>query len=46
MVGISGGALSKDYNIRLSDVVVGTSKNSKNELLQYDFRKTIQNCSF
>jgi nucleoside phosphorylase len=46
MVGIGGGAPSKDQDIRLGDVVVGTSKNSKNELLQYDFRKTIQNRSF
>jgi hypothetical protein len=46
MVGIGGGAPSKDYDIRLSDVVVGTSKNGKNKLLQYDFRNTIQNRSF
>jgi nucleoside phosphorylase len=46
MVGIGGGAPSKDYDIRLGDVVVGTSKNGKNELLQYDFGKTIQNRSF
>jgi nucleoside phosphorylase len=46
MVGIGGGAPSKDHDIRLGDVVVGTSKNGKNELLQYDFGKTIQNRSF
>jgi hypothetical protein len=46
MVGIGGGAPSEGHDIRLGDIVVGTSKNGKNELLQYDFGKTIQNRDF
>jgi nucleoside phosphorylase len=46
MVGIGGGAPSEGRDIRLGDIVVGTSKNGKNELLQYDFGKTIQNRNF
>lgn len=46
MVGIGGGAPSQEHDIRLGDVVVGASKNGKNELLQYDFGKTIQNRTF
>jgi nucleoside phosphorylase len=46
LVGIGGGAPSKKHDIRLGDVVVGTSLSGKNEILQYDFGKTIQNRSF
>jgi nucleoside phosphorylase len=46
MVGIGGGAPSEDHDIRLGDIVVGTSRNGKNEILQYDFGKTIQNRGF
>jgi nucleoside phosphorylase len=46
MVGIGGGVPSEGHDIRLGDIVVGISKNGKNELLQYDFGKTIQNRSF
>jgi nucleoside phosphorylase len=46
MVGIGGGAPSEGHDIRLGDIVVGTSRNGKNELLQYDFGKTIQNRKF
>jgi nucleoside phosphorylase len=46
MVGIGGGAPSEDHDIRLGDIVIGTSRNGKNEILQYDFGKTIQNRSF
>jgi nucleoside phosphorylase len=46
MVGIGGGAPSEGHDIRLGDVVVGISRNGKNELLQYDFGKTIQNRKF
>jgi nucleoside phosphorylase len=46
LVGIGGGAPSKDHDVRLGDIVVGTSRNGKNEILQYDFGKTIQNCGF
>jgi nucleoside phosphorylase len=46
MVGIGGGAPSEDHDIRLGDIVVGISRNGKNELLQYDFGKTIQNRNF
>jgi nucleoside phosphorylase len=46
MVGIGGGAPSEDHDIRLGDIVVGTSRHGKNEILQYDFGKTIQNRSF
>jgi nucleoside phosphorylase len=46
MVGIGGGAPSEGHDICLGDMVVGISKNGKNELLQYDFGKTMQNRSF
>jgi nucleoside phosphorylase len=46
MVGIGGGAPSEGHDIRLGDIVVGISGNGKNELLQYDFGKTIQNRKF
>jgi nucleoside phosphorylase len=46
MVGIGGGAPSEDHDIRLGDIVVGTSKNGRNEILQYDFGKTIQHRGF
>jgi nucleoside phosphorylase len=46
LVGIGGGAPSNDHDIRLGDIVVGTSRNGKNEILQYDFGKTIQSQSF
>jgi nucleoside phosphorylase len=46
MVGIGGGAPSEGHDIRLGDIVVGISRNGKNELLQYDFGKTIQNRKF
>ena len=46
MVGIGGGAPSKDHDIRLGDIVVCTSKNGKNEIWQYDFGKTIQHREF
>jgi nucleoside phosphorylase len=46
MVGIGGGAPSKDHDIRLGDIVVGASRNGKNEIWQYDFGKTIQHRGF
>jgi nucleoside phosphorylase len=46
MVGIGGGAPSEGHDIRLGDIVVGISRNGKNELLQYDLGKTIQNRKF
>jgi nucleoside phosphorylase len=46
LVGIGGGAPSEKHDIRLGDVVIGTSLSGKNEILQYDFGKTIQNRSF
>jgi hypothetical protein len=46
MVGIGGGAPSEGHDIRLGDIVVGISRNGKNDLLQYDFGKTIQNRNF
>jgi nucleoside phosphorylase len=46
MIGIGGGAPSEDHDIRLGDIVVGASRNGKNEILQYDFGKTIQHRGF
>jgi nucleoside phosphorylase len=46
MVGIGGGAPSEGHDIRLGDIVVGISRNGKNDLLQYDFGKTIQDQNF
>ena len=46
MVGIGGGAPSEHHDIRLGDVVLGAPTNGKNELLQYDFGKKIQERNF
>lgn len=42
MVGIGGGAPSKDHDIRLGDVVVSASRDGNASVLQYDFGKTMQ----
>ncbi|EJT76906.1 hypothetical protein GGTG_06820 [Gaeumannomyces tritici R3-111a-1] len=46
MVGIGGGAPSKEHDIRLGDVVVSSPGGGKGGVLQYDFGKTIQNQAF
>ncbi|KAJ0347620.1 hypothetical protein COL154_013828 [Colletotrichum chrysophilum] len=46
MVGIGGGAPSKEHDIRLGDVVVSSPSGGKGGVFQYDFGKTIQNLSF
>lgn len=46
MVGIGGGAPSPKHDIRLGDVVVSASGNSKGGVFQYDFGKAIQNQKF
>ncbi|VUC34817.1 unnamed protein product [Clonostachys rosea] len=46
MVGIGGGAPSKNHDIRLGDVVVSAPREGKGGVLQYDFGKTIQDQSF
>ena len=46
MVGIGGGAPRSDRDIRLGDVVVGSSKGGYGGVVQYDFGKKIQNQSF
>ncbi|GKT68785.1 kinesin [Colletotrichum tofieldiae] len=46
MVGIGGGAPSPKHDIRLGDVVVSKPGGGNGGVFQYDFGKTIQNCSF
>lgn len=46
MVGIAGGAPSKDHDIRLGDVVVSGRDAGTGGVLQYDYGKTIQNQAF
>ncbi|KAL7817007.1 hypothetical protein V8C44DRAFT_347958 [Trichoderma aethiopicum] len=46
MVGIGGGAPSRDNDIRLGDVVVSAPRNSMGGVFQYDFGDTIQNQVF
>ncbi|KAH7191748.1 nucleoside phosphorylase, partial [Fusarium flagelliforme] len=43
MVGIGGGAPTRKHDIRLGDVVVGTTQGGKSGVLQYEFGKAIQN---
>lgn len=42
MVGIGGGAPSKQHDIRLGDIVVSTPFNGSGGVFQYDFGKSIQ----
>lgn len=46
MVGIAGGAPSKDHDIRLGDVVVSLPCDGRGGVLRYDYGKTIQNQAF
>ena len=46
LVGVGGGAPSGKHDIRLGDVVVGMLLSGKNEILQYNFGKTIQKRKF
>jgi nucleoside phosphorylase len=46
MVGIAGGAPSKENDIRLGDVLVSSPRDGKSGVFQYDFGKTIQTQSF
>lgn len=46
MVGIGGGAPSKNHDIRLGDVVVSDPRDGESGVFQYDFGKTIQEQSF
>lgn len=46
MVGIGGGAPSPQNDIRLGDVVVSISLNSRSGVIQYDFGKMIQGQGF
>ncbi|KAI1125954.1 hypothetical protein F5Y10DRAFT_279158 [Nemania abortiva] len=46
MVGIGGGAPSREHDIRLGDVVVSLPSNGNGGVLQYDFGKTIQDRTF
>ncbi|TFB05511.1 Ankyrin repeat domain-containing protein 50 [Trichoderma ghanense] len=46
MVGIGGGAPSRNHDIRLGDVVVSAPRDGMGGVFQYDFGKTIQNQSF
>jgi nucleoside phosphorylase len=46
MVGIGGGAPSRDHDIRLGDVVVSSPRDGNSGVFQYDVGKTIQNQNF
>jgi nucleoside phosphorylase len=46
MVGIGGGAPSRQHDIRLGDIVVSTPHDGNGGVFQYDFGKTIQDQSF
>jgi hypothetical protein len=46
MVGIGGGAPTRQHDIRLGDIVVSAPRNGKGGVFQYDFGKTIQDQSF
>jgi nucleoside phosphorylase len=46
MVGISGGAPSKEHDIRLGDVVVSTPGRQSGGVIHYEFGKSIQNKTF
>ena len=46
MVGIGGGAPSKQHDIRLGDIVVSAPHGGNSGVFQYDFGKTVQDQSF
>ncbi|KAH7141595.1 nucleoside phosphorylase domain-containing protein [Dactylonectria estremocensis] len=46
MVGIAGGAPSREHDIRLGDIVVSTASNGKGGVFQHDFGKRIQGQDF
>jgi nucleoside phosphorylase len=46
MVGIGGGAPSRQHDIRLGDIVVSAPRDGNSGVFQYDFGKTIQDQSF
>jgi nucleoside phosphorylase len=46
MVGIGGGAPSRNHDIRLGDIVVSSPRDGKGGVFEYDFGKTIQDQSF
>lgn len=46
MIGIGGGAPSRNHDIRLGDVVVSSPRDGKGGVFEYDFGKTIQDQSF
>ncbi|KAK4082196.1 uncharacterized protein Triagg1_2008 [Trichoderma aggressivum f. europaeum] len=46
MVGIAGGAPSKNHDIRLGDVVVSLPRDGRGGVLRYDYGKTIQHQAF
>lgn len=46
MVGIGGGAPTREHDIRLGDVVVSAPRDGKGGVFQYDFGKTIQDQRF
>jgi len=46
MVGIGGGAPSRQHDIRLGDIVVSATRDGRVGVFQYDFGKTIQGQEF
>ena len=46
MVGIAGGAPSKEHDIRLGDIVVGAPRDGEGGVFEFDFGKTIQGQDF
>ncbi|KAK2728443.1 Kinesin light chain 5 [Colletotrichum kahawae] len=46
MVGVGGGAPSKQHDVRLGDVVIGSRAAGSSGVIQYDYGKTMQNQAF
>ncbi|KAF6820422.1 Kinesin light chain 5 [Colletotrichum sojae] len=46
MVGVGGGAPTKQHDIRLGDVVIGSRDAGRGGVIQYDYGKIIQNQAF
>ncbi|KAF6804524.1 Kinesin light chain 5 [Colletotrichum sojae] len=46
MVGVGGGAPTKQHDIRLGDVVIGSRDAGRGGVIQYDYGKMIQNQAF
>ena len=46
IINVDNDVSNTEYDIRLNDIVINSSSNDRNDVLQYDFDKTIQEQSF